>query len=244
MLWPLLFLVTSIVVGQDHPIDIAERPPVFLERLPILERSPDRFFNVDFTGPVELNNLFSELFTNADLRGGIVYGWNEDIYTANYLLRPHGSNVKDILSAFSAATGYGWNEDNGLINIYPQGHYTFLDTQIEKFKVKNASPREFRLAILEAPEVKAYLKQNQLLSKIPNDPHGYVFSFWMGRAIKEDLITMDRENISVHEILDEAVRQRKSNSYWTYIEYQRVCDGKPYTLFRLGGFLAGPWEFE
>lgn len=68
--------------------------------------------------------------------------------------------MSDVLRAIVSRTGYEWAVRDGVINIHPEHCACLSDLFIGHFEVTNASPDEVRRALLDLPEVAAWLARN------------------------------------------------------------------------------------
>jgi hypothetical protein len=107
--------------------------------------------------------------------------------------------------------------------------------------VDRVSPQGLKAALLATPEFQNYLKDNGLIARIPDEAnrHGYICCGFIGRS---EPISVNAKSLTIGEILNEAVRSRRTSSFWTYTEYEVESGGKSYKLFNLGGFLSGYWD--
>lgn len=198
-----------------------------------LETNLNRFFEVNFDEPQKINIFLWRLFISSDVRGGIVFGKNEDIFLEKRISKPENMVLSSILNAFSESTGYSWSESDNVVNVASPDPYTILDTRITRFKVAKATPSEFRTALLNTPEFQKYRKKNKLVDTIPGNPHGFLIIGPIGRISDRNRVSIDRTNSTVRELLNESVRLRDLGVFWTYREYEVEHEGITYNFYRL-----------
>lgn len=157
-------------------------------------------------------------------------------------------SMLDYILAFD--TRYRWVEDKGVINHLPIEEPKILSVSIPKFKATKSNPRELVKELLKIKEVKDAAKiigiEIGALYRFPNPHGGDEGSDEVEVGSKDDCIndsnmqstemfSVDIENLTVREILNEIARSYKSWGYaWKYSEKHFVdSDGNEKTCFNI-----------
>ena len=204
------------------------------EDVAVIERKVDHFFDGDFNKFLRLDSFFRDIFQSTCTSAGVVFANNEDIYKEKFELQPESLMLKDILDSFvKVKPEYLWNETNNVINIFPKDDYLILDTRIAEFKVEKISPDELYKIIVQTPEFQSYIKEKNLVDRIPGNKYGFIISGPRGRTNYRNHVSIDLKNTTIREILNEAVRQRDCAT-WIYREYKVEDEGINYNFYRFG----------
>ncbi len=174
------------------------------------------------------------VFLQAGRPAGIVFDNNEDVYK-EFEYQPQILTLTEVLDLFvKSRPEYSWKTINGVINVFPENDYSILSTRISEFKVENEFPWKMDEKLIQTEEFQRYIKEKNLVNKVP-DPdniYGFIFFGGGGRSDPRYKISIDVKNATVREILNEIVRKSETR-FWSYHEYDVTLEGKTYHLYKL-----------
>lgn len=121
---------------------------------------------------------------------------------------------------------YRWEEDKGVINLIPFKEPAILRARISKLRLENVNIGQIVEALKETPEFKKAASELNLkdvsvtLAAIEKDPHYYQEMYGLFSPFDEKKFSVDFENLTVRQILNESARLKKSTLAWRYWEGQ------------------------
>lgn len=182
------------------------------------------------------SNVVNKLFWEYDVPSGLSIAFEktgEKEILINF--NPNTNEINDLLNdLIKSDSRYVWKNYDGVYNVFPQEDYEILDVKISDFKSENLPLSELEKQIIDIPEFKKYLEENNLVDKIPDaeKKYGFLCCGFVGRENSRNKFSINLQNPTIREILNEIVRIRGFGA-WVYREYEIQDGGKTYRIFRL-----------
>ena len=213
----------------------------------LLNKKIDNGVSQNSSEKLSVKDFIEKIFQRSDVSAGIIWAKNENVYDDFPQDLPETNIVEAINVFILEKPAYTWREINGVINIFPAfDEYSILDIRISEFKFENEFPWKMDEYLLKTKEFQEYLKNNNLVSKVPQkrsgivaesipdseDKFGFLYIGPIGRTNPRAKRSINLKNATVREILNEIILLREYG-IWSYREYDLISNGNVYRIYRL-----------